>query len=506
MDLVVEKFQGLLLNELSICEEVGSLEKLKSHLDIDQNSIVGILKSLASRQIIEVSNVESEAFELSPEGKVVQELGSHEVRVFSLITQQPDGEISLEHLQQAMGEYGKIGQNIAFKNKWITKVPESGKFKNLVSSIGEDFTQICLTKIKERGVLTEAEKQLLKELKKRKLVEVKKIVSYSVKKGQKFTLKVPKLATDLTSEMILSGKWKELEFKPYNLVTSELMPQSGNLHPLMKVREEFKKIFLEMGFEEMPTNNYVESSFWNFDALFQPQNHPSRESQDTFFLENPKTSCRYPKEYMESVKEMHTSGGFGSIGYRYQWKEDDAKKNILRTHTTAVSTRMLYKMAQNALKNGKIEPKKYFSIDKVFRNESMDATHLAEFHQIEGVIADYNLTLGDLIGVLSAFFQKLGCKKLRFKPAYNPYTEPSMEVFSFHEGLGRWIEIGNSGIFRPEMLRPMGFDENLSVIAWGLSLERPTMIKYNISNIRDLVGHKVDLHMIQNNPICRLDK
>lgn len=255
----------------------------------------------------------------------------------------------------------------------------------------------------------------------------------------------------------------------------------------------------------MPTNNYVESSFWNFDALFQPQQHPSREAHDTFFLANPKTSSQYPKDYMERVKEMHSSGGFDSIGYRYNWKEEDAMKNILRTHTTAVSTRLLYKLAQES-KNSSFSPRKYFSIDKVFRNESMDATHLAEFHQIEGLIADYNLTLGDLIGVLRAFFGKLGSKKLRFKPAYNPYTEPSMEIFSYHEGLGRWIEVGNSGIFRPEMLRPMGFDSNVSVIAWGLSLERPTMIKYNISNIRDLVGHKVDLHFIQNSSICRLDK
>jgi len=136
----------------------------------------------------------------------------------------------------------------------------------------------------------------------------------------------------------------------------------------------------------------------------------------------------------------------------------------------------------------------------------MDATHLAEFHQVEGLVADYHLSLGNLIGMLSQFFERLGIRKLRFKPAYNPYTEPSMEVFSYHEGLKKWVEVGNSGIFRPEMLRPMGFSEEVSVIAWGLSLERPTMIKYGISNIRDLVGHKVSLEFIKNNPICRLNE
>ncbi len=154
----------------------------------------------------------------------------------------------------------------------------------------------------------------------------------------------------------------------------------------------------------------------------------------------------------------------------------------------------------------KFTPVKYFSIDRVFRNETLDATHLAEFHQIEGLVADRNLTLGDLMGVIHEFFKKLGIKKLRFKPAYNPYTEPSMEIFSYHEGLQKWVEIGNSGVFRPEMLLPMGLPEDVSVIAWGLSLERPTMIKYGIDNIRELFGPRVNLQMVYDNPICRLEK
>lgn len=160
---------------------------------------------------------------------------------------------------------------------------------------------------------------------------------------------------------------------------------------------------------------------------------------------------------------------------------------------------MLYKLAQEK----PFKPVKWFSIDKVFRNETLDATHLAEFHQIEGVVADIGLTLGDLIGVLHGFFKKLGIEKLKFKPAYNPYTEPSMEIFSWHDGLKKWVEIGNSGIFRPEMLLPLGLPPDVSVIAWGLSTERPTMIKYGLDNIRDLVGHKLDLEMVGRNPICR---
>ncbi|XP_016398047.1 phenylalanine--tRNA ligase alpha subunit-like [Sinocyclocheilus rhinocerous] len=327
------------------------------------------------------------------------------------------------------------------------------------------------------------------------------VKSYWITKGSSFSTTITKQETELTPEMIASGSWKEKKFKPYNFEAMGVAPDCGHLHPLMKVRTQFRQIFLEMGFTEMPTNNFIESSFWNFDSLFQPQQHPARDQHDTFFISDPALAHEFPQDYLERVKQVHSEGGYGSQGYKYDWKIEEAQKNLLRTHTTAVSARMLYKLAQQE----KFTPVKYFSIDRVFRNESLDATHLAEFHQIEGVVADYGLTLGNLMGVLHEFFTKLGITKLRFKPAYNPYTEPSMEVFSYHEGLKKWVEVGNSGVFRPEMLLPMGLPEGVSVIAWGLSLERPTMIKYGINNIRELVGHKVNLQMVYDSPICRLD-
>lgn len=341
------------------------------------------------------------------------------------------------------------------------------------------------------------------DYKKRKLLQEVTTKSFLLRKGPEFSTTLTKLETDLTVEMLTSGLWKNLKFKSYNFDALGAVPEKGQLHPLLKVRTEFRQIFLEMGFSEMPTNNYVESSFWNFDALYQPQQHPARDSHDTFFLTTPELSHKFPEEYLERVKNVHTSGGYGSTGYGYGWELKEAQKNILRTHTTAVSARMLYKLANQ---EGGFKPVKYFSIDKVFRNETLDATHLAEFHQVEGVIADVGVTLGDLIGTLYEFFKKLGITQLEFKPAYNPYTEPSMEIFCFHPGLNKWIEVGNSGVFRPEMVLPMGIPPNVNVIAWGLSLERPTMIKYGINNIRDLVGPKVDLKMVQDGPICRLDR
>lgn len=401
-----------------------------------------------------------------------------------------------------MGEAGKIGQMQAFKNKWIA-MKGTTHVVQIVPSV-EDVARNTLIDIKRTGMVADAE--VAKAFKKRKLIDTQKHTCFSVTKGPCFSMNMARLETDLTPEMLIGDAWRSLAFKPYNFEAKGPVLPGGHLHPLLKVRAEFRQIFFEMGFEEMPTNAFVESSFWNFDALFQPQQHPSRDAHDTFFLKEPAQCLSVPQDYLERVKRVHEEGGYGSIGHRCAWDPQEARKNILRTHTTAVSARMLYALAQEMKQTGVFRPAKYFSIDRVFRNETVDATHLAEFHQIEGLVASYKLTLGDLIGMLEAFFAKLGINRLRFKPAFNPYTEPSMEVFAFHEGLKRWVEVGNSGVFRPEMLEPMGLPSDVRVIAWGLSLERPTMIKYGIGNIRDLLGHRVDLGMVEVNPICRLDK
>lgn len=280
-----------------------------------------------------------------------------------------------------------------------------------------------------------------------------------------------------------------------------------------------------------PLLRIVESGFWNFDALFVPQQHPARDLQDTFFVSDPPVAKRpqedktseatmksmegleYAKSrslrkikprdydaYWEHIRSVHENGAFGSLGYRYPWSEDEALRLVLRTHTTAVSTWVLHRLAED------VRPARYFSIDRVFRNEAVDATHLAEFYQIEGVIADWNLTLGGLMSFLADFYKNLGLTDLRFKPAYNPYTEPSMEIFGYHEGLAKWVEIGNSGLFRPEMLEPMGLPRDMRVYGFGLGLERPTMIRYALKNIRELLGHKVSLRFVEQNEALRLDK
>ncbi|KAK8360408.1 hypothetical protein V6Z12_A04G162300 [Gossypium hirsutum] len=525
-----------ILGYLATSEEIPDSGQFASQHGFQHNDVVNVIKSLHGFRYIDAQDIKRESWVLTDEGKMYAADGSPEVQLFLAVPQ--EGSISKDELQKKLEpSVFKIGCSQAGKNKWV----DMGKQVSRKVQHVEDKVKDLLIRIQKGEALG---KDDINSLKARKLIVAQTWKGYSVKKGPNYAPTRKKVATDLTRENLQRGDWKELEFKEYNFNAKGPPAEAGHLHPLLKatygkyvtvkymycfyehrnyiiicnhVKQQLKNIFLQLGFEEMPTNNFVESSGASLrkqhilgrnlksyihvliNSFFHPQQHPARDSHDTFFLEVPSTTRELPEDYVKLVKRVHESGGYGSRGYMYDWKREEANKNLLRTHTTAVSTRMLYALAKQPF-----TPKRYFSIDRVFRNESVDRTHLAEFHQIEGLVCDKGLTLGDLIGVLNDFFSRLGMSKLRFKPAYNPYTEPSMEIFSYHEGLKKWVEIGNSGMFRPEMLLPMGFPEDVRVIAWGLSLERPTMILYGVDNIRDLFGHKVDLSLMKRNPICRL--
>ncbi|KAJ7684036.1 phenylalanine-tRNA ligase [Mycena rosella] len=477
-----------------------------------QITILGALNSLLSRDMVKFETHEVVSHALTPEGSQIALSGSHEARVWSALPTKGQGTpVTLVQLKKQMGdETAKAGHGRAFKNGWIGK--EGDGLVKLASTI-KDVTQLDLLEIQSSGTLKSGEKDLA-DLRKRKLIKGQ---WFTVSKGSEFSTSTAKPETDLTVDMLTSGAWKTSTYKKYNFEAEGAPTAGGSLHPLLKVREEIRNIFLEMGFAEMPTACFVESGFWCFDALFVPQQHPAREVQDTFYVSDPSHSLHPEPEYYKRVSTVHEHGGFGSTGYRAPWSHEETSKLLLRTHTTASSAHMLYKLAakcrgedvedddrpavgKDGQKDDGFRPAKLFSIDRVFRNETTDATHLAEFHQVEGVVADRGLTLADLIGFMKVFFSKMGIKQVRFKPAYNPYTEPSLEIFAFHPMLDRWVEVGNSGMFRPEMLEPMGFPKDVRVHGWGLSLERPTMIRYGISNIRTLMGHKTSIEGIENSP------
>lgn len=459
-----------------------------------ENLVMNVVRSLTAAELVASELFSVQRVGLTADGKRWLSEGSPEAQVYAVLDKPTNKkDLAARSEIKALGKAFKQGLNELMKQRLVAMNRQTKNYERIGEMKGDIIREAL------GGDLSALGDSLAVLLRRRKMITTRKLTWYSVQKGPKFALKRRDVATDLSQELLQSGKWREVDFKKYLLTVEPKQEPSGAFHPLMKVRTEFRKILLEMGFSEMPTNNFIESSFWNFDTLFQPQQHPARDAHDTFFLKQPATCGPLNQDYMQRVKSMHEQGGSGSIGYRYNWSQDEAKKNILRTHTTAVSSRMLYLLAQQK----EFTPKKYFSIDRVFRNETLDATHLAEFHQVEGLIADRGLSLSHLIGTIKTFFQRIGIDDVKFKPAYNPYTEPSMEIFGYSKELKKWIEIGNSGMFRPEMLAPMGLPEDVTVIAWGLSLERPTMIKYGYKNIRDLFGHKVDLELIYGNPLCR---
>ena len=486
---------------IKILKQKGEInsEDLAKEMNKDHQQIVGLIKALESKEVVECEKRENKKISLTEGGKNCLEKGSPDILILKELKQ--NGNQTKKELMNKLGKSVMgFGFNLAMKAKSISYEKASDKVTLNLTELPKDEVQETIKKMTQEQNPEKYDNKLIQDyIKIYKYIKVSVFNSFLVKKGKNFDLGVVKLETELTADLLANDKWESAKFSKYNYSALGKEVPNGALHRLLCVRSQIREIFLEQGFEEMPTNNFVESSFWNFDSLFQPQQHPSREAHDTFFLSYPAkaNSEKYHPEYFQRVKEIHEKGGFGSIGWKYDWSAEEAEKNILRTHTTAVSSRMLYKLAQEYKKTGIFTPKKYFSIDRVFRNESLDNTHLAEFHQIEGFIADYDLGLAHLLGTVEQYFKRLGLEKLRFKPAYNPYTEPSMEIFALHPVTKKWIEIGNSGVFRPEMLLPMGLPPNVNVIAWGFSLERPAMIHYHLSNIRDLFGHEVNIKHTQ---------
>jgi phenylalanyl-tRNA synthetase alpha chain len=288
----------------------------------------------------------------------------------------------------------------------------------------------------------------------------------------------------ITHEMLLTGSWREAALRRYRVDRLPRRVVPGKIHPYQRLLDEMRRILLEMGFVEMG-GELVQSGFWNFDALFQPQDHPAREMQDTFYLggEADLPDC------WEEVRRMHEHGGeTTSTGWGGVWQESKARQQVLRTHATALSIQ--YLAAHRA------PPIKAFAIGRVFRREAIDPTHTPEFEQLEGIVMDEGVTFSHLLGFLREFYHRLGFPQVRFRPGYFPYTEPSVEPEVFVEGLG-WVELGGAGVFREEVTAPLGLEH--PVLAWGLGASRLAMLRLGLKDLRQL--YRSDIDWIRETPI-----
>src|SRR5699024_834923 len=291
----------------------------------------------------------------------------------------------------------------------------------------------------------------------------------------------------VTPELLTSGEFRDVEFAEYNVAADAERVDGGRIHLLRQTAERVTDVLVGMGFEEMD-GPHADAEFWINDCLYMPQDHPARTHWDQFALSDPAEIHDLPDDLVSGVKSAHIEGvGDDGDGYHSPWEERVAHGLSLRGHTTSLSARYL-----SGLEVGNLEPpKRLFSVEKVYRNDTLDATHLLEFFQIEGLVMAENLSVRDLMGTFTEFYAQFGITDLQFKPTYNPYTEPSFELFGEHPTTGELVEIGNSGLFRPEMLDPLGVD--CDVMAWGLALERLLMLTDGFEDIRDVHGTLVDL-------------
>ncbi|MEM3370767.1 MAG: phenylalanine--tRNA ligase subunit alpha [Candidatus Woesearchaeota archaeon] len=287
------------------------------------------------------------------------------------------------------------------------------------------------------------------------------------------------LIEQLTPEIIKSGEWKVKKFRRYDVKAPVPQIYFGRRHFVNETIRYIKRIWLDLGFREME-GNIVQSSFWNFDALFTPQDHPARELQDTFFLKNPANSSLPDASLVKRVSQTHENGWkTGSTGWRYRWSSEEAKKLVLRTHTTVLSARTIASLKKEEL------PAKFFAVGRCFRNETQDWSHLFEFYQVEGIVVDPNANFKHLIGYLKLFYNKMGYDEVKIRPGYFPYTEMSAEIDVYDREHKKWIELGGAGIFRPEVVKPL-LGEDIPVLAWGLGLSRIISQYYKLDDLRRL--------------------
>ena len=287
----------------------------------------------------------------------------------------------------------------------------------------------------------------------------------------------------LTREQIVSREWQALPLRKYNIGKRPRRVYPGKLHPYQRLIEEMRQILLQMGFTEI-YGGLVQSAFWNFDALFQPQDHPAREMQDTFYLKE----CVPLPGHFGKVRDMHLHGGTtSSTGWGGNWSEEKAAQCVLRTHSTSLSIRHLA--------DHRDPPVKAFCISRVYRREAIDPTHLPEFEQLEGIVMDKDVNFSHLLGYLKEFYCRMGFPDVRFRPGYFPYTEPSVEPEVYVPSLG-WVEMGGAGIFREEVTAPLGLSS--PVLAWGLGVSRIAMLRLGLKDLRLL--YRSDLEWVRDQP------
>ncbi len=462
----------------------------------DQAHVAGAGLALEEAGLLEIKETKSTHISLGPEGSKASENGLLESRLFQWLIEKEPAERTMAELSSdfeksesgpGIGLLKKLGVEI---NKGILILPKD------IEPIKEkiDGRQSFISQLVNGGENAEnLDQEMISSLKVRKnIIEITDSISRTWKLTERgknsdvSTLDESQLIVDITPEMLQTDDWKNAEFKRYDVNLPAPTPAGGRPHPMQSLIQRIRSIFLEMGFSEIE-GDFVRTAGWNMDSLFIPQTHPARAMQDTFYLDNPE-SMQIDEKWLDLWADVHENGGdTGSTGWGGNFDRDEARKGLLRTHTT-VNT--IHHLAENPN-----DPCRVFGIGRVFRQEAIDKSHLPEFHQIEGIIHEPEASLPMLVTTLKTFYAKMGYPDVRVRPAYFPYTEPSLEIEVKWRGM--WLELGGAGIFRPEVTEPLGTE--WPVCAWGMGLERLAMLVLGMDDIREL--YLPDLQKLRSMPI-----
>src|SRR3989338_4688472 len=440
----------------------GNLDKISEKSGLDKTSVMRALEFLSNKKIVSLKIETEKLVELGINGVLYSRQGLPERRLMNLIAER--NSVSLNDAKTSTG----LNDNEFKASIGVLKK------KALINVVNEN---IILTGKKEELSHKSLEEKFLESLpKKFDDLSLEEKYAFENLKNRKERLD-EELIESITPEVIKSSVWKKKKLRKYDIMSSVPRIYGGKRHFINQAIDYAKKIWLEMGFKEME-GNLIQSSFWNFDALFTAQDHPVRELQDTFFIKWKEVKID-DKKLVDNVRKAH-EGKIVGKGWGEKWEESESRKLVLRTHTTCLSAQTLKKIKEN-----KEFPAKYFALGKCFRNETVDWSHGFEFNQTEGIVVDKNANFRQLLGYLKEFFKKMGYEKIRIRPGYFPYTEPSLEIDVYHSVHKKWIEFGGAGMFRPEVTIPI-FGEHIPVLAWGPGFDRIIMEYFEITDLREL--------------------
>lgn len=459
-------------------KRMSNVEFMRSAMYLNNKKLVRILKS--ERKVVTLLENGIEAAKKSLPELILADV----LKKQSLTFKRGEKLLGPDKFRFAVG-YLRSGNYVRVEKGIIHLTSEGKKLKttpemDLIQKLNK--SELNLAK------LSAAEKVSFLSLSKRKkVVGLIKRTEYNVKitaLGEEILNNLPKIPgiEANTPTVIRSGIWKSRKFRRYDVEAPVPDTNLGKKQPYMQFLDDIRMKMVELGFKEM-SGPIIETEFNNFDALYQPQNHPARKYTDVYKLKNPKNGKLPNKRFVDAVKAAHENGGkTGSKGWQYSWSDKISKQLMPRSHTTSVSARQMMK--------GVDIPGKYFTVGRVFRPDVLDSTHLIEFNQLEGIIIDKNLSFANLLGTLKKFaIEVSGAKKVRFIPDYFPFTEPSVQMDVWSEKLNKWVEFGGAGIFRPELTETLGIKE--PVIAWGLGIDRMFMQKIGSRDIRELFANNI---------------